>query len=460
MTQHNPTNGPKLDILTLKPGLPAGQALKTKVLVRVVAPEQSNNPINQEQTPRAALDLAIVIDRSGSMTGSPLAAAIGCAQNLIQSLRSDDRVAVVAFDSEVTVVQPLTALTERDALYAKLREIKSGGNTALFDGWEEGAKQIAPFTAANRISRVILLTDGQANNGLTNPEIIAEKVAELARAGVTTSTVGLGVKFNETLLTKIADAGEGQAHFGQKPEDLEDGFAEEFQILSRACLRKVTLKVAGGQGVVANILRRDGSRGHSAKLGTLPYGAALDAIVQLEIGADRHAGGLLSATVEAVDATGHSVTLGPVVLSLPELDTAALAALPEDAAVAAAISESDFADEFLRIHELARSGRVAEALAAIQALRSRPGSTEWAKRTAHYIIGLADEDLECAIKELSYSGRSFRSRTREASINVAYLQDYSPEFENTKIDAYLSKKLGSGRSRRRSTREEQSGTES
>ncbi|MFZ9202082.1 MAG: vWA domain-containing protein [Opitutales bacterium] len=457
MTQHNPTNGLKLDILTLKPGLPSGQALKTKVLVRVVAPEQTDSPINQEQTQRAPIDLAVVIDRSGSMTGEPLDAAIGCAEKLIQSLRSDDRVAIVTFDSEVNVVQPLIALTEREVLCAKLRQIQAGGNTALFAGWQEGARQIAPFTTANRISRVILLTDGQANNGLTDPEAIAEKVAELARAGVTTSTVGLGGKFNETLLTKIADAGEGQAHYGQTPEDLEDGFAEEFQILNRARLRKLTLRVSGGRGVVANILRRDGSRGDSAKLGTLPHGAALDAIVQLEIGAERHAGGLLSATVDALDVAGNPVTLGPVVLSLPELNSAELEALPGNPAIAAAISESDFADEFLRIHELAQNGRVAEALAAIRALRNRPGSTEWAKRTARYIIDLADDDLESAIKEISYSGRSFRSRTREASLNEAYSIDYMLDAETAKPEVYLSKKLGSGRSRKRSGREEKPG---
>ncbi|HAZ66900.1 MAG TPA: hypothetical protein DCY41_09125, partial [Opitutae bacterium] len=75
--------------------------------------------------------------------------------------------------------------------------------------------------------------------------------AELARNGVTTSTVGLGTEFNESLLTKMADAGEGQAHYGQTPEDLEDSFAEEFQILNKACLRKVTLSVTAGTGVVA-----------------------------------------------------------------------------------------------------------------------------------------------------------------------------------------------------------------
>jgi len=452
MTQSNTSNTAQLSILPLRKGLPAGQAIRSKVLVRIVAPERAA-PAGSTAKPRAPMDIAIVIDRSGSMGGAPLAAAIGCAENLVRSLREDDRVAIVAFDDTVDVLQPLGTLSQREMTLAALRKIRAGGSTALFDGWQEGAKQLAPFTTANRVSRVILLTDGQANQGLVDESEITLRVAELARAGVTTSTVGLGDGFNESLLTKMADAGEGQAHYGQTAEDIEDGFAEEFQVLTQACLRKVTLSVAGGVGVVANILRRDGTKGATAPLGTLPHGAALDAIVQLDIGDRRQSDGILSATVEAVDAAGEPVTIGPVVLALPEVAPGEHAALPADPAVAAAVAESDFADEFLRIHELARQGQVAAAIEAIKALRRKPGATEWARRTANYIVDLADDNIEAAIKELSYSSRAFRNRTREANVNMAYCANYSLVDENAKA-VYLSKKVGAGRSRRRSTREE------
>lgn len=452
MTQPNSRNAVQLNILPLKQGLPAGQAIRSKVLVRLVAPERTA-AANNSAKPRAPMDIAIVIDRSGSMSGAPLAAAIGCAENLVRSLHAEDRVAIVAFDDTVDVLQPLGTLNQREMTLAALKKIAAGGSTALFDGWQEGAKQLAPFTNASRISRVILLTDGQANRGLVEPAAIALRVAELARAGVTTSTVGLGDGFNESLLTKIADAGEGQAHYGQTAEDIEDGFAEEFQVLTQACLRKVTLNINGGTGVVANILRRNGTKGTSATLGTLPYGAALDAIVQLDIGDRRQSSGILSATVDAIDETGETITIGPVILALPELAASEFANLPSDPAVAAAVSESDFADEFLRIHELARQGQVAAAIEAIKALRQQPGATEWARRTANYIVDLADDNIEAAIKELSYSSRAFRTRTREANVDLAYSPNYSLSEENTK-SVFLSKKLGAGRSRRRSAREE------
>lgn len=454
MTSPLPTsaNLPRLEIHPLKKGLPLGQPLSTKALVRLI----SEASLSNDQRERPPLDLAIVIDRSGSMSGEPLAAALGCAANLIRGLREQDRVAVVSFDNTVSVVQPLAQVANREELCRMVKSIRSGGSTALFAGWEEGARQLAPFTAANRTSRVILLTDGQANQGLTDQEEIAAKVAELAKAGVTTSTVGLGDGFNEHLLGKIADAGEGQAHYGQKPEDLEEGFAEEFAILSQAHLRQVELKVTAGVGVVAKVLRRDGSRGDSSRLGTLPCSAALDAILILEIGAARAAGGLVSVSATGKDAQGVLVTLGPVVLSLDELEPAAFAALSEDPAVAAAGAESDFADEFLRIHGLASNGQVGEALAALRALRKRPGATAWAEKTASYIVNLADDDLESALKELVYSSRSLRGRTKSQLINNAYSMLHNVNDEMV-AEVHLSKKIGMGRNRNRAKKEDQTG---
>lgn len=439
---------PRLEIHPLKKGLPKGQAHATKALIRVV----SDAPVPSAVADRPPLDLAIVIDRSGSMSGEPLEAALGCAKNLIRGLREQDRVAVVIFDNRVDVLQPLATVADREAVCRTLGTVRSGGSTALFAGWEEGARQLAPFASPDRTSRVILLTDGQANQGLTDENEIAAKVRALAKAGVTTSTVGLGTEFNETLLSKMADAGEGQAHYGQRPEDLEEGFAEEFTILSRAHLRQLEIKITAGDGVVAQALRRDGSRGSTVRLGTLTCAAALDAVVVIEAGANR-AGGLLSVTAKAKDLSGAEVTLGPVVLTLPELDAAEFAALEADPAVAAAVAESDFADEFLRIHELATRGKVGEALAALRALRNRPGATAWAEKTARYIVNLADDDLESALKELVYSSRNFRTRSKAMLLQEAYSQEHSSAAE-LRTDVHLSKKIGMGRNRHRAIRED------
>jgi Ca-activated chloride channel family protein len=119
-------------------------------------------------------------------------------------------------------------------LPAKLEQIHPGGTTALHDGWLKGAELLAPLSNKDQMCRVILLSDGQANEGIVDQDQIAEQVRALANAGVTTTTVGIGVGFNEELMTAIANAGQGNAWYGQRAEDLAESF--ELLILIRlAC---------------------------------------------------------------------------------------------------------------------------------------------------------------------------------------------------------------------------------
>ena len=164
-----PMNQPKIEILPLKKGFLRAAADATHVLVRLVAPAK---PADLSETPRAPLDLALVIDRSSSMSGLPIAAALESAVRIVRGLRDDDRVTIVAFDDHIEVVQSLIAVTDREALALRINAIDARGSTNLFGGWEEGVKQLAPFTRKDRIARVILLSDGQANQGLLNEQEI------------------------------------------------------------------------------------------------------------------------------------------------------------------------------------------------------------------------------------------------------------------------------------------------
>jgi len=122
---------PTIEILALKKGFLRAAAEPIHALVRIVSPEQ---PVNATPATRAPLDLVLVIDRSGSMSGDPLKAALESASRIIRGLRDDDRVAVVTFDSQVDVVQPLVHPTDRAGLVQRVQSVVSGGSTALFDG--------------------------------------------------------------------------------------------------------------------------------------------------------------------------------------------------------------------------------------------------------------------------------------------------------------------------------------
>ncbi len=440
-----PMHSPTIEILPLKKGFLRAAADATHVLVRLVAPAQPVTE-NSASAQRAPLDLALVIDRSGSMSGDPLKAALESSVRIIQGLRSDDRIAVVTFDDHVQVVQPLVAVGDAHDLVNRVRLIESGGSTALFDGWQEGVKQLAPFVKKERIARVILLTDGQANHGLVDEAKIFEHVAKAAGASITTSTVGLGHGFNETLLTGMAKAGEGAANFGQTADDLSEAFEEQFAILSNSFLRQVKITVQGGSDVQARLLGElleDGVT-RTRKLGTLPWNSALTAVVELKIGANAKADSLLAVNFAAITKDGAPVAFGPQILILPEVDLATFSTLQTDVNVAAAVGEAVTGEKLDVIQALVRGGQVAEAKQKLAELTQQTDLSEWAREKVIYLTGLLDEDRIMAMKEMRYASRNF-SRSIKGSNVAENSECFDEKLEEAKA-LFLRKKRAAGRS--------------
>ncbi len=438
-------HSPTIEILPLKKGFLRAAADATHVLVRLVAPAQPVTE-NSASAQRAPLDLALVIDRSGSMSGDPLKAALESSVRIIQGLRSDDRIAVVTFDDHVQVVQPLVAVGDAHDLVNRVRLIESGGSTALFDGWQEGVKQLAPFVKKERIARVILLTDGQANHGLVDEAKIFEHVAKAAGASITTSTVGLGHGFNETLLTGMAKAGEGAANFGQTADDLSEAFEEQFAILSNSFLRQVKITVQGGSDVQARLLGElleDGVT-RTRKLGTLPWNSALTAVVELKIGANAKADSLLAVNFAAITKDGAPVAFGPQILILPEVDLATFSTLQTDVNVAAAVGEAVTGEKLDVIQALVRGGQVAEAKQKLAELSQQADLSEWAREKVIYLTRLLEEDQIMAMKEMRYASRNF-SRSIKGSNVAENSECFDEKLEEAKA-LFLRKKRAAGRS--------------
>ena len=148
---------------------------------------------------RPAANVAIVLDKSGSMNGEKMNQARAAAIDAVRMLNKDDIVSVVTYDSTVNVLVPATKLSEPEQVISKIRGIKSGGNTALFAGVSKGAAEVRKFLDRKRVNRVILLSDGLANIGPSSPGELGNLGKSLQKENISVSTLGLGPVSNTHL---------------------------------------------------------------------------------------------------------------------------------------------------------------------------------------------------------------------------------------------------------------------
>ncbi|MCH7908497.1 MAG: VWA domain-containing protein [Candidatus Hydrogenedentes bacterium] len=211
-----------------------------------------------KESRRTPVNLAIVLDKSGSMTGEKIANAKAAAIKAVSMLQPDDIVSIVAYDDTVKVLVPATKVADRDYIFAGIERIQAGGNTALFAGVSKGAAEVRKFHSRNRVNRVILLSDGLANVGPSSPGDLAELGTSLIREGISVTTIGLGLDYNEDLMTKLAQKSDGNHMFAEKASDLEWIFARELgDVLSVVAQDiEITIECHGGIRPI-RILGRD-----------------------------------------------------------------------------------------------------------------------------------------------------------------------------------------------------------
>lgn len=161
---------------------------------------------------RPPVDVAFVIDRSGSMGGPKIHLAREAVVQGLSMLAPTDRFSIVAYDQDVQVVMPFGSWSMTEATQA-VRSIEPNGSTNLSGGWLTACMQLAEAPGPRSLRKCLLMSDGQANAGITDARELARHAAELRERGICTSTFGIGHDFDEELMTGMARDGGGQAYY-------------------------------------------------------------------------------------------------------------------------------------------------------------------------------------------------------------------------------------------------------
>ena len=198
---------------------------------------------------RTPLNLAVVLDKSGSMTGAKLEKTKQAARQLVDRLTPDDVFSLVIFSDEARVLMPAQKVEDKEALREKIDGIEAGGSTALYAGVKTGSRQLQEYFSLKRINRVILLSDGLANVGPSSTHDLRRLGRELAESGVSVTTIGVGDDYNEDLMAGLAEASDANYYYVQDTEKLPEIFARELGELLTVAVRDVRIEIVCPDGV-------------------------------------------------------------------------------------------------------------------------------------------------------------------------------------------------------------------
>ncbi len=226
-------------------------------LVDVIEPDQRHLEllVTAPETMRAVshkrlpLNIALVIDKSGSMgRDNKMSAVKQAAESMLDRLRPRDRFSLITFNSRAEVIIPSEFVEELHVARSLIRSIRAGGGTDIYDGLQAGYEQVQRYSSPRTINRVMLLSDGISRGEGRCKDIALRK----ADNGISLSSFGVGVNFNENLMAALAENGRGMYYFIDHPGQISTILAKEFQLTEQVVATGIRIEIELHSGVVLN----------------------------------------------------------------------------------------------------------------------------------------------------------------------------------------------------------------
>ena len=405
---------------------------------------------NEEFKTKKSLNLSIVLDKSSSMSGQPLFEAKQAAIMMVNKMRPTDQVSVVAYNEIAHLIIPTTSCKNKGEIINAIHNIYEGGMTNLHSGWLMGAEQVALKKDIKSINRVLLLSDGNANKGVTDLGELKNHCSRLAETSITTSTYGLGSHFNEELMISMAGAGLGHSYYGQTSNDLMDPFNEEFETLLNTVATElqvvsehpnfVKLELMNNYNIMEN-----NSNLLKFKMPDLAENGEAWALFKIKVDQENVQNErleVLRCNLSYKNVNGEVVNKGPVKIVLEPVNQNAFSQIAEDEKVRLRITEINVARFQERAREAARSGDWALTDFFINEARREAKGNEWLNSVIDRLeVYAKDRQRENFSKEALYSSDKMNKRLVS---NDELDMHYSIGLESSK-NAYLRRKVERGK---------------
>ena len=232
----------KLEMSTPHPVIKANRKNTVFVKVALTGFEMKNSK-------RPPVNVAIVLDKSGSMAGDKMRKAKMAAINAVNRLQANDIISIIAYDNGVQVLVPATKVSDKEAIIKQIQSLDAQGGTALFSGVSKGAAEVRKFIKKESVNRVILLSDGQANQGPSSPAELGELGVSLIKENISVSTIGLGNGYNDDLMIRLASKSDGNHIFAETPQQLIAAFNRELGDVLSVVAQEIVININCAPGV-------------------------------------------------------------------------------------------------------------------------------------------------------------------------------------------------------------------